>query len=545
MNITVTFHNGEGAGSGRVRVGHNSGVQNPDAVWTFTLNEPSSDLTFNLSWDNDAAGTGWRGEYEYVFALSTNGTANKQLAKGSTNIEQVFQKLSGVKGSTVVKFTKTLNSGVYYLRANFNGTKLSTMKAFSTTVTGSANGEEGAIGGGGVPARKIYIEKSIKKADDDNTVDRMIMVGYGGFLTRTTNGTSWSSVTTGTSNALYSIQSVGGKFLAVGDNGQLVKSEDSGATWTRQTISTVAFESATYSNGLWVVAGGNEIWVSTDFSTWEKTLDITIQDTTHFEGVMWDGEKFIAYGVMGCNYISNDGYSWDRHQINWTYPSYFIKMIKAQGYIYAIRFDAGGSIYRSKDGYIWTRVRSVNNTLLVNITYGNGRLLATGQNGLISYSDDGLNWTDYTYQSDTMWNAVGYGFGEFVIGGTTGSVNRRALSTDGVNWTNLVTLSKSPTDVAFGLSQYHYDIRQACLEELQKRNVISKVEGEVENRLPPKYGEDYSLGDIVEVNAAGWQGRQRITKVRHVLEPNRVSITPVIGDDFLDLRQFIAREVDK
>ena len=73
----------------------------------------------------------------------------------------------------------------------------------------------------------------------------------------------------------------------------------------------------------------------------------------------------------------------------------------------------------------------------------------------------------------------------------------------------------------------------------------NKIEGQVENTLPPKYGEDYRLGDIVEVNAAGWQGRQRITKVRHVLEPNRISITPVIGDDFLDLRQFISREVNK
>lgn len=536
MNITVTFHNGEGAGSGRVRVGHNSGVQNPDAVWTFTLNEPSSDLTFNLSWDNDAAGTGWRGEYEYVFALSTDGTANKQLAKGSTNIEQVFQKLSGVKGSTVVKFTKTLNSGVYYLRANFNGTKLSTMKAFSTTVTGSANGEEGAIGGGGVPARKIYIEKSIKKDSDDTTVDRMVMVGYGGFLTRTTNGTSWSSVTTGTTNALYGIESVGGKFLAVGDNGQLVKSEDSGATWTKQTISTVAFESATYSNGLWVVAGGSEVWVSTDFSTWEMTLQDTVKDH-HLEGVMWDGEKFIAYGFRTYNFISYDGYSWDEVQ----HPAdIIIDMLKAEGYIYAIGI---GGIFTSVNGYTWSKVKDSN--VLNAIAYGNGRLLAVGEDGLISYSDDGLNWTDYTYQSDTSWNAVGYGFGEFVIGGSTGSVNRRALSTDGVNWTGATTLSKSPTDVAFGLSQYHYDIQQACLDELYKRNIIQKVEGEVENTLPPKYGVDYNLGDIVEVNAAGWQGRQRITKVRHVLEPNRVSITPVIGDDFLDLRQFIAREVDK
>lgn len=536
MNLTISLSSGTGASTGYVRVGHNTNIQNEDAVWSFTLSSPVTSLTFDLTWNNTAAGTGWQGKYTYAFALSTNGAAGKQLAKGSTNIAQELIELSGKTGSVSVTFNKSINAGVYYLRANFNGTKYQTMKAFSNTVTGTAVSSDGETGGGGVPARKIYIEKSIKKADDDNTVDRMVMVGYDGFLTRTTNGTSWSSVTTGTSNALYGIESVGGKFLAVGDNGQLVKSEDSGATWTKQTISTVAFESATYSNGLWVVAGGTEVWVSTNFSTWGKTLEDTVKDH-HLEGVLWDGEKFIAYGFRGYNFISYDGYSWDEVQ----HPAdIIIDMLKAEGYIYAIGI---GGIFTSVNGYTWSKVKDSN--VLNTIAYGNGRLLAVGENGLISYSDDGLNWTDYTYQSDTSWNAVGYGFGEFVIGGTTGSVNRRALSTDGVNWTNLVTLSKSPTDVAFGLSQYHYDIRQACLEELQKRNVISKVEGEVENSLPPKYGEDYSLGDIVEVNAAGWQGRQRITKVRHVLEPNRVSITPVIGDDFLDLRQFIAREVDK
>ena len=547
MNLIVTFSSGQGASSGYVRVGHNSGVQNEDAVWSFTLNEPTSSLTFNLTWNNTAAGTGWQGEYEYAFAISSNGSSGKQLAKGNSNIAKVTQKLKGKTGSTEVKFTSQLNVGTYYLRANQNGTKLSTMKAFSTTVTGSYVGEGSSGGSGGVPARKIYIEKSIKKADDDNTVDRLIMVGYNGLLMHSTNGTSWSTVNTGTTQNLYGCAFVGGKFLAVGTNGTIVKSEDSGATWTSQSLSSAAFEGAAYSNGLWVIAGGGEIWVSNDFTNWEKVIDIN-PDVNHFEGVIWDGQKFIAYGIGGGNYVSNDGYSWD-----WVaFPSrisgfWFVKMIKAEGFIYGIRWVQGGAIERSKDGYTWENVRPVNGTRkIVSITYGNGRLVAVGELGLIVYSDDGENWTEITWANQTNWDAVGYGLGNFIVAGASiAETPYRGRSTDGATWTDFTSMSKIPTDVAFGLSQYHYDIRQACLEELQKRNIISKVEGEVENSLPPKYGEDYSLGDIVEVNAAGWQGRQRITKVRHVLEPNRVSITPVIGDDFLDLRQFISREVNK
>lgn len=546
MNLIVTFSSGQGASSGYVRVGHNSGVQNEDAVWSFTLNDPTSSLTFNFTWNNTAAGTGWQGEYEYAFAISSNGSSGKQLAKGNSNIAKVTQKLKGKTGSTEVKFNTQLNVGTYYLRANQNGTKLSTMKAFSTTATGSYVGEGSSGGSGGVPARKIYIEKSIKKDDDDNTVDRLVMVGYGGLVMRSTNGTSWSTVNTGSSADLYGVDFVGGNFLAVGASGTIVKSEDSGATWSSQVLSTVGFESATYANGLWVIAGGGEIWVSDDFTNWQKVIDIGAAPSLtgqHFEGVLWDGEKFIAYGFQRFNYVSNDGFSWDMVQTPvWN----AVKMVKAQGSIFALAWTTNGSIWRSEDGYAWRRVHSIEGNQFVGITYGNGRFVAVGKLGHISYSDDGENWTDIIWANQTNWNAVGYGFGNFiVVGASVANTPYRGRSTDGVTWTDFTQVSKIPTDVAFGLSQYHYDIRQACLEELQKRNVISKVEGEVENSLPPRYGEDYGLGDIVEVNAAGWQGRQRITKVRHVLEPNRISITPVIGDDFLDLRQFISREVNK
>lgn len=558
MNITVTFSSGQGASSGYVRVGHNSGVQNEDAVWSFTLNDSTSSLTFNFIWNNTAAGTGWQGEYEYAFAISSNGTSGKQLAKGNSNIAKVTQKLKGKTGSTEVKFNTRLNVGTYYIRANQNGTKLSSMKAFSTTATGSAVGEGSLGGSGGVPARKIYIEKSIKKADDDNTVDRLLMCGYGGMLQRSDNGTSWTAINTGVMQNYFGVNFLGAKYIAVGTNGRVSVSADMGTTWTHTSLSDQDFESATFSNGLWVVSGGNEIWVSTDTENWEMVLKDTTKNH-HLEGVMWDGEKFIAYGFYELNgftrtggfYFSNDGYSWD--WVNWSGDnlySYVNKMIKAKGFIYAtgwIDDPRTCAILRSKNGVNWEVVHYFNDIYgYVGITYGNGRLLAYGYEGMISYSDDGIDWTDTTYLSGTIWDAAGYGFGKFVIGGREGTTYKRAYSSDGVTWSGLATnLPYAPADFCYGLSQYHYDIRQACLDELLKRKAIQKVEGEVENSIPPKYGEDYSLGDIIEVNAAGWQSRQRITKVRHILEPNRISITPVIGDDFLDLRQFIAREVNK
>lgn len=550
MKLTVTYSSGVSAGTGYTRVGHSSkgstyaSVQ--DSVWSFTLAQPVSDLSFTLTWNNTAAGVGWQGKYAYAFAISSDGAANKQLAKGTTNIAKIVENLSGKTGKVNLKFNVQLNEGTYYLRANQNGNTYETLKAFSTTVSGSCTEIGEVRGGGGIPARKIYLERSIKKADDDNTIDRMIMVGYGGAMMSSTNGTSWSNMSTGTTETLYGVDFVGAKYIACGTNGTVITSSNMGSTWTRTSLSTAAFEGAAYSDGLYIVAGGDEVWVSNDATNWELSLKANTQK--NFEGVIWDGEKFIVYGDFGANYISNDGYSWD------VYPIYYnqaiIKIVKAEGYLYAIPLWVGSWIMRSADGYNWDYVvedwAGEETRGFVSIAYGNGRLVAVGELGMIMYSDDGENWTKITWGSQTNWDNIGYGFGKFVVVGTSvGDTGYRGYSEDGATWTGFTSLSFNPTSVTFGLSQYHYDIRQACLEELMKRQAVNKIEGQVENTLPPKYGEDYRLGDIVEVNAAGWQGRQRITKVRHVLEPNRISITPVIGDDFLDLRQFISREVNK
>ena len=278
MNFTLTYKSGTGAGNGYTRVGHNSSIQNPDSVWSFTLTSSVASLSFDLSWNNTKAGTGWSGNYTYAFAISNDGASGKQLAKGSTNVAKVTKALSGSSGTTSIDFTVALAPGTYYLRANLNGTTLSTMKAFSKIAKGSSS-DVGSTGFGGVPARKIYVEKQIKKDSNDNTVDRLIMVGYNGSMLYSTNGTSWSSITTGSSADLYGIDFVGAKYIACGTGGTVLVSSNMGSSWTSTVLSadgsgtsSNAFEGAEYANGLWLVAGGNEVWVSNDASTWELTL---------------------------------------------------------------------------------------------------------------------------------------------------------------------------------------------------------------------------------------------------------------------------------
>jgi hypothetical protein len=131
--------NDNGASTGSYgKVGHQSGSNNNDAIWSFSLSQTGASkitsVTFTLKWDNDAAGTGWKGEYTYVFAVSTSSAEGRTAATG-THLGKATKSLSGVSGSTTVTVSGlSLTPGTtYYLRANQNGTTKSTLKCFPKT----------------------------------------------------------------------------------------------------------------------------------------------------------------------------------------------------------------------------------------------------------------------------------------------------------------------------------------------------------------------------------------------------------------------------
>lgn len=134
---TLTYVTGTSAASGYVRVGHNSSATNPDAVWSFSLTQTGASkitaVKFVLKWNNTSAGTGWSGNYNYVFAVSSSGSSGTTAYNGSV-LGRTTVALSGSSGTATVTVSGlSLTPGTkYYLRANFAGTTKSTMKAFQT-----------------------------------------------------------------------------------------------------------------------------------------------------------------------------------------------------------------------------------------------------------------------------------------------------------------------------------------------------------------------------------------------------------------------------
>jgi len=98
-----------------------------------------------------------------------------------------------------------------------------------------------------------------------------VTVGWEGTILTSSNGTSWTKRTSGTSNRLWGITYGNGLFVTVGYEGTILTSTD-GNSWTERTSGTSKFlREVTYGKGLFVTVGGRgTILTSTDGITWTE-----------------------------------------------------------------------------------------------------------------------------------------------------------------------------------------------------------------------------------------------------------------------------------
>lgn len=117
-----------------IAVGHNSDHTNNDAVWSFTPTINASSATFHFTWDNypDGSNHGWAGAMDYAFAVTTDSSLG-MTAQNATNKKVISIGGSGTSGEVdvVIDDLSLIAGTTYYIRANYNGSTLSTLKAFA------------------------------------------------------------------------------------------------------------------------------------------------------------------------------------------------------------------------------------------------------------------------------------------------------------------------------------------------------------------------------------------------------------------------------
>ena len=176
---------------------------------------------------------------------------------------------------------------------------------------------------------------------------RFVGLGEGGHLYSSTDGHSWSALTTitgvGTLNAgVYG----NGRYVAVGDKGYIAASGDSVAWLAGQVV----------------VVGGNPV---------------------NLHGITWTGSMFVAVGDNGLITTSKDGSAWTTPATSAV--SGTLRSVSAStGGEIVIVGDAG--IQTSEDGVHWT-ARDPNGSVALNgVTYAGGKFVAVGANSAIKTS---------------------------------------------------------------------------------------------------------------------------------------------------------------
>jgi hypothetical protein len=305
----------------------------------------------------------------------------------------------------------------------------------------------------------------------DPTANRFLAGSGAGHLAHSTNGTTWTAITTLRSTAWGTFSTVnnlilnGSTIVAVGSNSRVAVSTDSGATWANQTGPSAIAGTAinfrgVFISGTYIICGGfagiaftssnGTSWASqstafanSGWGTARAVNDMVVNGSTVVvvggsggiatttNGVSWTYRSSLSSTVYGAQnntgFITRNSSSQLLVGMIGTYPKLATSTDNAVTWTYQ---DDLAKIYT-----IWGRFSQVLCSTVVGssiVIGGSGARIATSGN-------NGVTWTVRPSLMQTVWNEAGsvlslaQGNGILVAGGSSGRI---ATSTDGgITWT--------------------------------------------------------------------------------------------------------------
>jgi len=291
---------------------------------------------------------------------------------------------------------------------------------------------------------QVVQETVVHKTEEDKTKGLFVTVGDKGTILISSDGISWISRESGTSEHLHGITNKNGLFVTVGGKGTILTSRD-GISWTERYGTLNGHKSSAWlfgiseGNGIFVAVGDKgTIFTSSDGTQWtSRNLKVDMygdsvpKTTDEFKGVIFGNGLFVTVSWNGTIFTSSDGTIWTERQIVNTK-----RLVPLRGVNYGSEiFVAVGhdeTILTSKDGVSWTQVRTGTYNLN-NVIYKNGLFLSSGTDGRTLNSSNGLRWEVMTPETKVDLFGVSYGKREFVFVGKNGTVR---TSPDGIGWTS-------------------------------------------------------------------------------------------------------------
>lgn len=256
-----------------------------------------------------------------------------------------------------------------------------------------------------------------------------VAVGYDiaqhcGLLLTSPDGVLWSSRLSGITNMLHAAAHAndifGGLFVAVGDNGLILASQD-GIQWSIVNADPrYSLRRVIYGSGLFVAAGADAILTSQDGIRWTRTSTAA-------------GGNLLAFGngvFVTLGAVSSDGVHWtpvdapSKENFELNDMTFGNGLFVAVGGTLHVGFAPPSPIHiitTSPDGIHWT-TRSTEGPPLRGVAYENGAFMAVGHNGAVLTSPDGINWFPKVPKTTHSLSAAGYGNGAFVAVGEGGTI---------------------------------------------------------------------------------------------------------------------------
>ena len=235
-------------------------------------------------------------------------------------------------------------------------------------------------------------------------------------------------------------------FVAACDNGLYYSTNE--VNWTQSNVTSGAFGSVYYINGVWIAAGVSNhngdspgIYYSENGKTWIQS-NITTEAIEHiynYNGIL------VAQSTNTGLYYSEDGMTWvQSNLISGTFNT-----IYCANNVWVVNGDNIG-LYYSTDGKTWTQSNLTSGTFDT-VYYANNIWVATdGSNSGqgLCYSADGMTWTQSNittkclnpHYSNGIWTVTAI---------TSDSLYGVYYSIDGITWMQSNLISDSPACVIY------------------------------------------------------------------------------------------------
>lgn len=259
------------------------------------------------------------------------------------------------------------------------------------------------------------------------TGSRYVAVGDNGTILTSQDGIAWQAGDSVTPGSFNWVIWTGTQVIAFskGKRPTWVSSPD-GAVWSSHTIPDGRLNASVWTGSQIVAAGDSgAIESSSDLKTWTNRV---YPVKRNLRAIVWTGTRIVAVGDSGAIVTSTNLKDWSAPASPTTGN---LLSVLWTGTVLAALDDAG-MVFTSQDGTAWTASSPVTNDI-TNIVWTGALLVATGPGGLRLTSPDGITWTEKR----------GYpGIGRVVHGDNLAyaiGIYDTVLytSADGVSWTSM------------------------------------------------------------------------------------------------------------